>query len=223
MAPTETSRCRGVSARLKWALGLSLLLHAALVVLVQDQPGGDPSMSGSRTLDARIEPQSPQDGPIVAGTRTAQIPSTADGSSVESSPVARPAIDGPPRPPEASPATAATTLRPRSTPKPSTAGVEMPFVRDPTYYAMAALDTPPRLLGSAEACYPQGAVGEVAYQIAINEHGTVDEASVVAVKPQGLFVGAAVELCSRLKFSPATKDGRAVRSRVRLVVGQPAG
>lgn len=98
----------------------------------------------------------------------------------------------------------------------------MPFVRDPTYYAMAALDTPPRLLGSAEACYPQGAVGEVTYQISINEQGAVDEASVVSVKPQGLFTGAAVELCARLKFSPATKNGRTVRSRVRLVVGQPA-
>lgn len=98
----------------------------------------------------------------------------------------------------------------------------MPFVRDPIYYAMAALDTPPRLMGTAEPCYPQGAVGEVTFQIAINEQGTVDEASVVAVKPQGLFTGAAVELCSRLKFTPATKDGRTVRSRVRLVVGQPA-
>jgi protein TonB len=222
MTATESSFRRPVSARLKWALGLSVVLHVGLVVLIQDQPGGDPSLSGISTLDARIEPQLQPEVPMAASPRVSVPASTADGSASEPSPVTRPASDGLPSRPEAAPASTTTVVRPPTVPTPPTAGVEMPFVRDPTYYAMAALDTPPRLLGSAETCYPQGAVGEVAYQISINEHGTVDEASVVSVKPQGLFTGAAVELCSRLKFAPATKDGRAVRSRVRLVIGQPA-
>jgi outer membrane biosynthesis protein TonB len=106
-----------------------------------------------------------------------------------------------------------------TTPTPDTNSLEMPFARDPTYYAVAALDTPPSLLGPADACYPQGAIGEVAYVLLIDEHGAVDQVSVAAVQPSGLFTGAAVELCGQLKFAPGIRNGRPVRSRVRFVVG----
>jgi protein TonB len=207
---------------MKWALGLSVALHVALVALIEDRPGGASSLSGIRALEARIEPQPPHDG--VAATS----PEGVDATAAPEAPHREPASLAPAAPTPSQPgsrdAIAATAVAVRAQPAAAVPmpGAEMPFVRDPTYYAMAALDTPPRLLESAQPCYPQGAVGEVAYQIAINEHGTVDEASVVSVQPQGLFTGAAAELCGRLKFAPATKDGRAVRSRVRLVVGQPA-
>lgn len=90
---------------------------------------------------------------------------------------------------------------------------------EPIYYAIPALDQPPAPLTSPDECYPYGATGEVTYELMIDESGLVTRATVLDVKPQGLFTAAAAELCGRLKFSPAIKDGRTVRSRVRFVIG----
>lgn len=205
--------------RIAWALGLSIVVHAALVILIQARPGGASSMSGSWMVHARIEQQAPAASD--AAPAPIELPEQPAAAALRSTPA-----DGP-RPaaqPAREPAVAATKVAVaaeggamKKTEQPH--GMEMPFVRDPNYYAVAALDSPPRLLGSADVCYPQGATGEVAYVLMINEQGTVDEATVASVKPQGLFTGAAVDLCSRLKFTPGVKDGRAVRSRVRFVVG----
>jgi hypothetical protein len=50
----------------------------------------------------------------------------------------------------------------------------------------------------------------------------VTEASLVTVRPEGIGTAAALAGCRSLKFAPAMKDGRAVRSRVRFVVGPNA-
>jgi outer membrane biosynthesis protein TonB len=102
--------------------------------------------------------------------------------------------------------------------------IEIAPLRDPTYYPIGQLDRLPILLGTADACYPDGASGEVAFLLLIDDTGTVNEAAIVDAKPEGLFTAAAVESCRALKFTPARKDGRAVRSRVRFVVGpKPPG
>lgn len=100
------------------------------------------------------------------------------------------------------------------------AGVGLHVPTDTTYHTIAALDRPPVPLSQPDACYPQGATGEVVYELLIDERGTVRQADVLSVQPQGLFTAAAAELCARLKFSPAVKEGRSVRSRVRFVVGR---
>ena len=97
--------------------------------------------------------------------------------------------------------------------------IELPVGRDLTFYPVAALDIPPRPLGPADLCYPEGASGEVAYVLLIDEAGTVHEATLAAVRPENIFTGAALESCRALRFSPGIKDGRAVRSRVRFVIG----
>lgn len=203
---------------MSWALGLSVAVHAVLVVLIQAQPGGAPSMAGSWTVHARIEAQ-----PHAAGIPAPAVPEATELAKpeearaamapepvTESKPAREPAVDS---------QQAAAAMSGAAKNASDARGIEMPFVRDPNYYAVAALDTPPRLLGAADACYPHGAVGEVAYVLMINEQGSVDQVTVASVHPQGLFTGAAVDLCSRLKFTPGVKDGRAVRSRVRFVVG----
>jgi outer membrane biosynthesis protein TonB len=100
---------------------------------------------------------------------------------------------------------------------------QAPLAPDSTYHLITALDRPPAPLTRPDACYPYGATGEVAYELLIDEAGTVNQVTVLAVKPVGLFTAAAAELCSALKFSPAIKDGRAVRSRVRFVVSSGPG
>lgn len=206
--------------RIGWALGLSLAFHVGLVLLIQAQPGGSPSLAGSWTVHARIEHQA------VTGVDASSAATTVSPEPVK--PEATKAVGVPDPGPDAKPARDVASVEPkagnslqRDLPKDSSParGIDMPFVRDPNYYAVAALDSPPRLLGAADACYPQGAIGEVAYVLLINEQGTVDQVTVNSVKPEGLFTGAAVDLCSRLRFTPAIKDGRPVRSRVRFVVG----
>ena len=95
----------------------------------------------------------------------------------------------------------------------------MPWAPDTTYYSIAALDRLPAPLSAPDVCYPRGATGEVTYELLIDETGAVNQASVVGVSPPGLATAAAAELCSAIHFSPALKGGRAVRSRVRMVVG----
>jgi outer membrane biosynthesis protein TonB len=99
------------------------------------------------------------------------------------------------------------------------AGAPVPLAADATYHPVSALDRPPSPLLRPDVCYPHGATGEVVYELLIDEAGVVTQAAVLTVKPLGLFTAAAAELCSKLRFSPAIKDGRAVRSRVRFVVG----
>jgi TonB family protein len=102
---------------------------------------------------------------------------------------------------------------------PARASGPAPLAADPTYHAITALDRAPAPLSRPDVCYPHGATGEVTYELLIDETGAVDQATVLGVNPVGLFTAAAAELCTRLRFSPAVKDGRAVRSRVRFVVG----
>ena len=61
----------------------------------------------------------------------------------------------------------------------------------------------------------------------IDEFGGVNEASVVESQPEGYFEDAALAVFRAARFSPAQKQGRAVKSRVLLQVkylyGQSSG
>jgi len=210
-----------IARRITWALGLSVAVHAALVVLIQAQPGGTPTLAGSWTVHARIEPQAP--APSDSLPAPAELPEPAKAEQNRTTSAAEPAPDAKPARERGVAESKVAVDGGAAKNAAQSPGIEMPFVRDSNYYAVAALDSPPRLLGAADVCYPQGAVGEVAYVLMINEQGTVDQVTVATVSPKGLFTGAAVDLCSRLKFTPGVKDGRAVRSRVRFVVGSKPG
>jgi hypothetical protein len=205
--------------RIAWAFGLSIAVHAAAVALIQMQPGGI-SVAGSSwsVLEASIEQPTPD-----AGEPARLLPDASREMLMPVSPrtmaAAQPGFD-------AGRARAAAAIEAQAAPaaaggasKTQASGDDMLFARDPNYYAVAALDSPPRLLGSADVCYPQGAAGEVAYDLMLNEQGVVDRVAVASAHPLGLSTGVAAELCGQLKFTPGIKDGRAVRSRIRLVVG----
>jgi TonB family protein len=100
--------------------------------------------------------------------------------------------------------------------------LEVPALRDANYYPVASLDEYPRPLSAVDPCYPHGASGEVALLLLIDDTGVVNEVSVLEAKPEGLFTAGAIQACRELRFSPGRKDGRPVRSRVRLVLGQHA-
>jgi len=203
----------GTRGRLAAALALSALLHAALVVMVQAGLPSTPTTAAT-PIEARIEAL---EQPVVAQA-SSPAPALSLTQEAESA-VAGFRAASPLTPEREAPAAASTVAAPSNEQTANRVTPLASLAATPDYYAITALDRPPVPLTRPDACYPYGATGEVIYELLIDEAGAVNRATVLAVKPTGLFTAAAAELCSALRFSPAIKDGRAVRSRVRFVVG----
>jgi outer membrane biosynthesis protein TonB len=201
--------------RLAAALALSVAVHAGLILAIRAGPPNIPTGPGI-PVEARI---------VIADRPAEPDAATAEPGSARLSDAAEATATNVPLTSDTAPArdreVAASAPQPLGSVqsnKPATA-VQAPLAPDPTYYAITALDRPPAPLTRPDDCYPHGASGEVTYELMIDEAGSVERATVLAVRPVGLFTAAAAELCSALRFSPAIKNGRAVRSRVRFVVG----
>jgi protein TonB len=99
----------------------------------------------------------------------------------------------------------------------------VPFIRDPTYYPAKQLDVYPQPLNPIRLDYPESAAkskldGRVLVLLLIDEFGVVNDASVVEAQPEGYFEDAALAVFRAARFSPAQKQGNAVKSRVMLQV-----
>jgi protein TonB len=117
--------------------------------------------------------------------------------------------------PESQPA-----VGPASTPS---AGLEVPFIRDPTYYPAKQLDVFPQPLTPIRLDYPDSAAnaradGRVTILLLIDEFGIVNDVSVTEAKPEGYFEEATIAVFRAAKFSPAQRQGHPVKSRVTLQV-----
>jgi hypothetical protein len=77
---------------------------------------------------------------------------------------------------------------------------------------------PPRLLGTAEVAYPEGASGDaiVILLLVIAPDGTVRSATPEQEVPP--FSEHAARAAAQFRFEPATRDGRAVAAKIRLEV-----
>jgi protein TonB len=140
------------------------------------------------------------------GARTADMPQKSTVSTMEAGPAPRATA------PVAAPGN----------------GIEVPFMRDPTYYPAKQLDAYPRPLTQIKLDYPASAVaakvdGRVLVLLMIDEFGVVNEASVVESQPDGFFEDAALEVLRAARFTPAQKQGRPVKSRVLLQVNYSYG
>jgi hypothetical protein len=236
---------RSAPLRLLAALALSAAFHASVIAIVRAGVPNVPKRSAAR-IEARIEasaglaavaaPTAVAAPVAVWASAPVAAPSAPAAPKPATAPTVSPAGSGAPVPgparatetlPDAQGAHAADTLPGADSVAGETAnenhgGPQVPFTPDTTYYSVAALDRLPAPLSPPEVCYPHGARGEVTYELLIDETGAVNQASVVSVTPPGLATAAAAELCSAIRFSPARKAGRSVRSKVRLVVGTRA-
>ncbi len=102
-------------------------------------------------------------------------------------------------------------------------GIEVPLIRDPTYYPARQLDVYPRPAAMILPKCPDAAVaqrinGRVQLLLLIDEFGAVNEASIVEAQPAGMFDDAAVQAFRVAQFVPAQKQGNHVKSRVVLRV-----
>jgi len=91
------------------------------------------------------------------------------------------------------------------------------------YYAARELDVLAEPLNEVDLVYPPLAYqmrmkGKVTLRILINERGGIDQVSVLDSEPRGTFEGAALTAAWALRFSPAKKNGRSVRSRKTIEV-----
>jgi protein TonB len=86
------------------------------------------------------------------------------------------------------------------------------------YYLSSEVDVRAEPIGETNLVYPQSAYqqrlpGKVTVSILISQRGSVDEVAVVKADPPGIFEQAALSAARELKFSPALRGGRAVKSK----------
>ena len=207
LPPLAQSPPQGIPIAL--ALLISAALHLAIIFAVQVgnvEQGGRPR----RTIEAHLAPWPAVgsvevlvkaiDGPVKSLVQDYQPPPQA---SVGATPAA--ADEAPPVPgiPEAA---ASPVL------------LDAPLPVDETYYGLKEVDAAPSKLG--DPVYPEQAArlnisGKVRVRLLLNENGSVDEATILAVDPSGWgFDEAVLEYLKSGRFKPAIRKGRAVRSTV---------
>jgi len=211
-AVPDMERIRG--ERLILALVVSLAVHFAIVVGIQ---GKSRELGGTSpgVITAHLEPAASANASVaVPDEQPSQLETQAP-----------PAEDSAARE-QASPSQPADAPQPALKPEPreTSAVLEVPVIRDPTYYAMRLLDEYPQPLAPIEPRYPEQALhakinGSVTLLLLIDENGMLQDISVVEAKPESIFNEAALEAFREMRFSPARKDGRVVRSRVLITVG----
>jgi TonB family protein len=86
------------------------------------------------------------------------------------------------------------------------------------YYASSEVDVRAEPIGETSLVYPQLAYqqrlpGKVTVSILINQRGGVDDVAVIKAAPPRVFEEAALNAARALKFSPALRGGRAVKSK----------
>ena len=201
--------------RLLVAIEISLVLHLAIIFGIQ-VGAVEHSVMPSPAIEARIVSLPP--------AKDAQAPQTQ---------ILVKAIDGPVknrvedyRPPVHAVPADAQKLE-AQTPKPgmpaaaaSPTMLDAPLPADPTYYPASEVDEHPALISGARPVYPEKAAaanvkGDVLVLFFLNEHGTVDEVSVIEQHPPGYALDEAViEWLKHAQFKPAMRKGRAVKMRV---------
>ena len=217
LAVTFEPVSRRARLRLLVAFTLSLVLHVVLLLSVPVNPtGGMPNVVA--TIYARLEPATPE--PAV----NSEPPPDATLIPADTATVpAAEAVEPKPPPPQAQ---AETKPEPKpATPPPysPSGGIELPLIRDPTYYPAKQLDVYPQPLTAIKLDYPESAAaeridGRLLMLLLIDEFGVVNEASVVEAHPEGYFEETTLSVFRATRFSPAQKQGHPVKSRVLLQV-----
>ena len=194
-------------ARLSVAVMLSATLHLYLIYGLALQSTRGPA-DRLTIINARMLPES-----AVMERPTLAAPGIAHLRRV---PPRQPQVPSLPEPVE-TPAAAAQALSAADpAPEPE---VEIASLPDPVHYAAKELDVYPQPLIRIEPVYPPAALagemgGSVTLLILIDESGRVTDVSVVDASPQDVFEESARRAVAAGAYSPAQKDGRAVRSRI---------
>ncbi|MFO1204297.1 MAG: TonB family protein [Burkholderiales bacterium] len=191
--------------RLGLALVASAILHGILAILLSD------SSRQGRVAPAALHARLTEDMP---GTSVADPPPPPATGEAVTSTAARDGAGVQPQP-------KATTHRPDSSTSPvkrrsSAAPAAATVPRDPTWYSARELDELPRPLKPIRAprVASSGAPGRIVLRLAIDETGTVIDASVLDADARGDLASPALAAARAARFRPGTKGGRIVKSKV---------
>jgi len=196
--------------RLSVAMALSATLHLYLIYGLALQRAQSPAEHLS-IINARLLPES-----------TAMKPKALAESAIHRKRIrsAVPQVVSLPEPEERMESAVQTPATGDAGPEPEVAVASLP---DPVHYAAKELDVYPQPLNRIEPAYPPTAlsaeiVGSVTLLILIDEFGRVTDVSVVEASPQDVFEESARRAVAAGAYSPAQKNGRAVRSRILVKV-----
>ncbi len=211
VASTETVAA-GVWPRLLLACLLSVMLHLIVLGVPVNPTGGVPNVIS--TIQARLEPTMTADGDAASPPEDVALAAAPQTAEVEKPAAVKTPIEPVPKPAEKPAAKA---------PSSPAGGIEVPLIRDPTYYPARQLDVYPQPAALIRPKCPDAAVaqrinGRVQLLLLIDEFGAVNEASIVEAQPAGMFDDAAVQAFRVAQFVPAQKQGNHVKSRVVLRV-----
>lgn len=213
MAGQVTHSGAETAEKLALTLAASLLLHFALIFGLQIRAAPSPSHV-SRVIQARLV-EAPGTAPAV---EAAQLPEP-EVLAVEAQEIPLP------EPSISEPATAATPLASAATPEtnPSLPSIEVPLIEDPTYYPALEVDVHPTALQHIQPAYPDEAAsanisGSVVLVLLLDEGGKVQDLSVEEANPPGIFEQSTLDAFRNARFSPAQRNGRVVKSRMRIKV-----
>jgi protein TonB len=124
-------------------------------------------------------------------------------------------------------ASSASVERASGRSEPTAASGTAPEAPDSTYYAARQLDVYPALTAPLDLPYARralaaGVEGRALLLLHIDETGAVDEVAVVESQPAGYFEDDARRAFLAARFTPALRNGRAVKSRVLVEVNYGA-
>lgn len=218
--PAPSPRAKSL-IRLLVTIEISLALHVAIILGIQIgtvERGGLPRPA----IEARLMPApSAQDVPLQdILVKAIDRPIMSQVKDYQPPPQATPS-DSPSDSPSETPKSPSAQTKPglpEAAASPTL--VEAPLPVDPTYYPSREVDEPAAWVVKPNTQYPARAAtenrsGEVLMLLLVDEWGKVQEASVVEVKPEGLgFEEAAMASVGGVRFKPAMRKGRAVKSRV---------
>jgi len=211
--------------QLSLALAISFALHLAVIASVKIRPAKQVHVSRNM-IEARLENVT---SPRQKITPLQPIKSDNGLAPVE---VKKPAIEASSKPQQASQAPA--EMPPNEERQPSATlvedehsilpSLEIPLAEDPTYYPATQVDKHPVSLQPIHPQYPEDAEaanivqGEVTLLLLIDEFGKVQDISVADAKPEGYFEESAISAFRNVRFSPAQRNGRDVKSRMLIRV-----
>jgi periplasmic protein TonB len=123
--------------------------------------------------------------------------------------------------PEPPPETVASATPPETSS--NLPSVTAPLIEDPTFYPAMQVDVHPTPLHSVTPIFPDQAAktkvsGSVVLLLLLDEGGAVKDISVEEADPPGYFEESAMAAFRDVQFAPAQRNGKVVKSRVRIKV-----
>lgn len=221
--PVFQRRNTGARIRFTVAIAISALIHSWLAAGIKVEATRRAAARPITAISARLEPA----GPSIPFTPS-RTPSVSESARAADKAVTRIIEDeaGRDLPGVPRPSAAMQSASPPAAPEISAApasGLTLPLIPDPVYYPARQLDVYPALLEPINLVYPERAAreevsGKVTVLLLIDDNGIVNDVSVVEAEPAGYFEEAARAAFSETRFTPARKNGRAVKSRVLISV-----